>query len=113
MTFEFRERPGAGNVGLGKFHLCLCARYLCLGRLDRNFEWTLVERKEQVAFFDHRAFFEVHLLNEATDAGPKLDACNGLEAARVFVPRPDALGDWRSDGHSKFRRSGLRVSSVS
>ena len=89
--------------------LCLGARDVGLGRLDGNFERTLVERKEEVAFLYVRAFLEVHLLDESADARPEFDARHGLEAAGVFVPGLDAFCERRRDRYRECRRRGLSV----
>jgi hypothetical protein len=81
---------GGGDLGFGTLHF---------GRIGRG-----VDRDQQVALLDQRAFAEVHRLHRAGDPRADVDPLDGFEPAGELVPgRHLALHD---GGHRDGR--GLR-----
>ncbi len=76
---------------------------------DGEFVGPLVDREEQIALPDDLTVAEMDLIDEAGDAGAHLDLRHGLEAAGVFIPLHDPLGDrLGDDDRRRRRRSALR-----
>ncbi|MNV86292.1 hypothetical protein D3C71_1803150 [compost metagenome] len=88
--------------GLGRDHLGL-------GAIDIGVERRGVEREQQVALLDQRAFTEMHGLHGAGDARADVHALHGFEPAREFVPQRDVLLRDLGHGDGNRRRRGGRI----
>ena len=102
---RFCQRLGAPDIGRVEFELRFGARDIRLGAFHGEFIGALIQREEQVALLHQLAVLEMDLLDETGDARAHFGRVDGFEAAGIFVPGSDALGDRLCHGH----RNGLRL----